>query len=47
MNGIVGTIKNKVFRDVKPGKVHIKDVKSFAEYADLVIDNIKSLSFGI
>ena len=35
MDGIGSTIKNKGFRDVKSGKVHIKDVKSFADYADL------------
>ena len=39
MNEIGSTIKNKV-RDVK---VHLKDAKFFAEDADLVIDNIKSL----
>ena len=41
MNEIGSTIKNKV-RDVK---VHLKDAKFFAEDADLVIDNMKSLQF--
>lgn len=42
MNGIGGTIKNKVL-DVKSGKVHIKEIKSLGEYADLAINKIKSL----
>ena len=41
MDGIGSTIKNKGFRDVKSGKVHIKDAKFFADYADLAIDNFK------
>jgi len=47
MDGVGGTIKNKVFRDVKSGKVHIKDAMSFAEYADLAIDNIISLYLSV
>ena len=43
IDGIRGTIKNKVFHDVNSGKVHIEDAKSSAEYAGLTIDNIKSL----
>ena len=43
IDGIGGTIKNKVFHDVNSGKVHIEDAKSSAEYAGLTIDNIKSL----
>ena len=43
MDGIGGTIKNKVFRDVKSGKIHINGAKSFAEHADHCINNITSL----
>ena len=43
MDGVEGTIKSKVYRDVKSGKVLIEDAKSFAEYADITIRNIKSL----
>ena len=43
MDGVQGAIKNKVYRDVRSGKVHIEDAKSFAEYADITIRNIKSL----
>ena len=43
MDGVEGAIKNKVYRDVRSGKVHIEDAKSFAEYADITIRNIKSL----
>jgi len=43
MDGVGGTMKNKVFRDVKSGKVQINDAESFAEYADNTINGIKSL----
>ena len=43
MDGVERAIKNKVYRDVRSGKVHIKGAKSFAEYADITIRNIKSL----
>ena len=38
-----GTIKNKVFRDVKSGKTKITDAESSAKYADNTISGIKSL----
>ena len=47
MDGIKGIIKNKVFCDLNSGTVHIKDAKPFAEYADLAIDNIKSLYLSV
>ena len=31
------------YKNVKSGKVHTKGTKSFAEYADITIRNIKSL----
>lgn len=43
MDGLGGTIKNKVFRDVKSGKVRILDAKSFSDYANSAIENINSL----
>ena len=43
MDGIGGAIKNKVYQDVRSGKVQIKCRKSFAEYVDITIRNIKSL----
>ena len=43
MDGIGGTIKHKVFRDVKSGKVQITNAKSLAMYADSVVNGIRSL----
>ena len=40
MNGIGGTLKNAVYRDVKPGKAIINDTKEFAEYVDKTIKGI-------
>ena len=41
MDGVVGTIKDRVFRDVKSGKVAIKNAEHFAEYADYMpIDEV-------
>ena len=37
MDGIGGTLKNAVYRDVKSGKAIINDAKEFAEYADETI----------
>ena len=34
MDGVGGTIKNKVFRDVKSEKKQITDAESFSKYAD-------------
>ena len=43
MDELGGAVKNKVFRDVKSGKVQITGAKLFAEYADQVVKNIKSI----
>ena len=43
MDGIGGTLKNAVYRDVKSGKAIINDAKEFAEYADITIKGISSL----
>ena len=43
MDGVRGTIKNKIFRDVKSRKTQITDAESFAKYADNAINGIKSL----
>ena len=43
MDGIGGTLKNAVYRDVKSGKTIINDVKEFAELADKNIKGISSL----
>ena len=43
MDGVGGTLKNKVFRDVKSGKIQITSAESFANYAEATIDGIKSL----
>ena len=43
MDGIGGTVKNKVFRDVKSGKVKITCAESFAEYADKAVNGIRSI----
>ena len=42
MGGTGCIIKSKVFCDVNSVNVHVKDANSFAEYANLLIDNIKS-----
>ena len=41
MDGVGRAIKNKVYRNVKSRRIHIKGAKSFAEYADITIRNIK------
>ena len=43
MDGVGRAIKNKVYQNVKSRKIHIKGAKSFAEYADITIRNIKLL----
>ena len=43
MDGLGGTAKNKVFRHVKSNKVKIDSAKDFAEYADKIVNGIKSL----
>ena len=40
MDGIGGTLKNAVYRDVKSGKTTVNDAKEFAEYADKTIKGI-------
>ena len=47
MDGTECIIKSKVFCDVKSVNVHVKDANSFAEYANLLIDNIKSPYFSV
>ena len=43
MDGVRGEIKNKVYRNIKLGKVPIKGAESFAEYTNITTRNIKSL----
>ena len=43
MDGVGGEIKNKVYRDIKLGKVPVKGAESFAEYTNITTRNIKSL----
>ena len=43
MDGIGGTIKNRVFRDVLSGKVNIGSAEHFASYANKIITDISSL----
>ena len=47
MDGVGGTIKHRVFRDVKSGKVAIKNAEHFAEYADTILRGITSLYMPI
>ena len=42
-----GTIKHRVFRDVKSGKVSIKNAEHFAAHADAILNGIKSLYISI
>ena len=37
MDGIGGTLKNTVYREVKSGKAIINDAKEFAQYGDKTI----------
>ena len=43
MGGVGGTIKQRVFHDVKSGKVSITNVEHFAAHADAILNGIKSL----
>lgn len=43
MDGIGGTIKHRVFRDVKSGKVIIRDAEHFSSYANSILNGITSL----
>ena len=47
MDGVGGTIKHWVFRDVKTGKVVIKDAKHFSTYAGSTLKGITSLYMPI
>ena len=51
MDGIGGTIKHRVFRDVKSEKVNIRNAEhsfiSFASYADTILKGIKSLYMSL
>ena len=43
MDGIAGTIKHQVFRDVKFEKVSVKNAEHFASYGDSILNGITSL----
>ena len=43
MDGVGGTIKHRVFLDVRSEKVNISSAKHFASYADGILTGIKSL----
>ena len=47
MDGVGGIIKHRVFRDVKSGKVAIKNAEHFVEYADTILSGITSLYIQI
>ena len=47
MDGIGGTIKNKVYRYVMSNKCLIKNGKDFAEYANKTINGITSIYMPI
>ena len=47
MDGGGGTINHRVFRDVKSGKVSIKNDEHFAAHADAILNGIKSLYISI
>ena len=47
MDGVGGTIKNQVFRDVILGKVYLTKSKYFAAHADAILNGIKSLCMSI
>ena len=47
MDGVGGTINHRVFRDVKSGKVAIKNAEHFAEYSDTILSGITSLYMPI
>ena len=47
MDDVGGTIKQRVFRDVKSGKVSITNAEHFAAHADAILNGIKSLYMPI
>ena len=42
-DGVGGTIKQRVFRDVKSGKVSITNAEHFSAHTDVILNGIKSL----
>ena len=46
-DGVGGTIKQRVFRDVKSGKVSITNAEHFAAHAGAILNGIKSLYMPI
>ena len=42
-DGVGGTIKQRVFRDVKSGKVSITNAGHFSAHTDVILNRIKSL----
>ena len=47
MDGVSGTVKNKVFRDVKSFKVQINSPQCFANYADKFIHAIQNVYIAV
>ena len=47
MDGVGGTIKHRIFRDVKMGKVFIANAEHLAAHADAILNGIKSLYMPI
>ena len=44
MDGIGGTLKNSIYRDVMPGKCVIDTPEQFAEYAESAVKGVTSLN---
>ena len=47
MDGVGGTIKSRVFRDVISGKVSVTNSEHFAAQADAILNGIKLLYMSI
>ena len=47
MDGVEGTIKHRVFYDVKSGKVSITNAEHFAAHADAILNDTKSFYMPI
>ena len=47
MDSVGGTIKRRIFRDVKSSKVSIANAEHFAAHADAILNGIKSLYMPI
>ena len=43
MDGVVGTLKNRIFRDVMSQKCFIQNAKEFSKYANTVVNGITSV----